>query len=168
MGYRWNRFVDFVHANGDFIEWHIEGCQPGKYTLSVRYALGSGGERPLYVSVNGKQLRVIGAPPPGLQDLKFVSTGGWRNWEMVSLPGLWLSAGTNTIRLTAFGFSGPNIDEAELSFGSTRSRYQLIHGQNIAGPNPCPFEQVNSYGLTLAPSNRSIVMAQPLPLRAGQ
>ena len=72
----------------------------GDYTLQFRYANGGSKDRPLELRTNGQIL------PP---NVPFQPTGGWSAWKIVAVP-VKLVAGVNTIRLSAVGLSGPNID----------------------------------------------------------
>ncbi|AYB35114.1 carbohydrate-binding protein [Chryseolinea soli] len=92
-------FADYQNASGDYIQWSASVPAAGSYTLTFRYALVSGA-RPLSVSVNGA---IINA------SLGFPQTGSWTTWSTVSTTAN-LNAGTNTIRTTAIGSSGPNVD----------------------------------------------------------
>ncbi len=99
-GYTGSGFVDYVNSSGDYISWSAEVPSAGTYVLSFRYALGSNGNRPLEIKVNGN---VAAA------SLSFTPTGSWTNWQSVSVS-VALNAGTNTIRATAIGSSGANLD----------------------------------------------------------
>ena len=94
------QYVDYQNATGDFIEWTINVATAGTYQVTVDYQNGSGANRPLALDVNG--VRVPAA-------IDFVPSGSWATWSStnfaVSLP-----SGTSTLRLTANGQSGPNID----------------------------------------------------------
>ena len=97
-------YVDFQNKTEDFIEWTVEVAAAGSYDLSFRYANGDYSERPLSLSVNGtEQVSALTLP----------HTGGWASWDTATQLTA-LSAGTNTIRLTATGKSGPNFDWLEV------------------------------------------------------
>jgi len=102
-GYTGTGFADYLNATGDYVQWSASVAAAGSYTLTFRYALASG-VRPLSVSVNGT---VVNA------SLNFPSTGAWTTWSTVSLAAN-LNAGTNTIRATAIGSSGPNVDNVSI------------------------------------------------------
>lgn len=99
-GYTGTGFVDYLNPTGDYIEWTVNVPAAGNYTLDFRYANGSTANRPLELRVN--QTVVNGAVP-------FTPTASWTAWSISSSP-VSLNAGTNTIRLTAVGSSGANID----------------------------------------------------------
>src|SRR5439155_21516506 len=75
-------------------------------TLLFRYANGDSANRPLDVAVNGAS---VGVRP-------FASTGSWDDWldQAVTVT---LHAGSNTVRATATGASGGNIDYLGVSAG---------------------------------------------------
>ncbi|HEY5748045.1 MAG TPA: PQQ-dependent sugar dehydrogenase [Chryseolinea sp.] len=106
-GYMGTGFADYINASGDYVQWSPSIPVAGSYTLTFRYALVSGA-RPLSVSVNGT---VVNA------SLGFPQTGAWTTWSTVSITTN-LNAGTNTIRTTAIGSSGPNVDNLVIQSAS--------------------------------------------------
>jgi glucose/arabinose dehydrogenase len=107
-GYTGTGFADYLNASGDYIQWSASIAAAGSYTLTFRYALVSGA-RPLSVSVNGTVVNT---------SLGFPSTGAWTTWSTVSITAN-LNAGTNTIRTTAIGSSGPNVDNLVIQGASS-------------------------------------------------
>ena len=103
-GYTGTGFVDYVNASADFIEWTVNAPAGGLYQLQFRYALGIG-DRPLEISVNGS---ITAA------NLSFPATGGWSTWGTVTTTAT-LNAGANTVRATAIGYSGGNVDHLEVT-----------------------------------------------------
>jgi glucose/arabinose dehydrogenase len=97
-GYTGSGYADYVNASGDYVQWTVTASASGTRMLEFRYAL-SGANRPLELRVNGV---AVGTVP-------FLNTGGWTTWRVsgVAVP---LNAGANTVRLTAVGSSGPNVD----------------------------------------------------------
>jgi hypothetical protein len=104
-GFTGTGFVDYQNRFNDFTEWIVNAPTSGAYTLSFRYANGSWWNRPLQVSING---RIVNT------GLFFAKTGNWNTWSYSQFVGP-LSYGVNTIRLTAVGSSGPNIDHLKIS-----------------------------------------------------
>jgi glucose/arabinose dehydrogenase len=107
-GYTGTGFADYINASGDYVQWSASIATAGSYTLTFRYALVSGA-RPLSVSVNGTVVNASLAFPP---------TGAWATWSTVSITAN-LNAGTNTIRATAIGSSGPNVDNLVIQSASS-------------------------------------------------
>ena len=101
-------FADYVNASGDYVEWTFNLADGGNFDVNFRYALESG-ERPLEIRLNGQ---VVDAA------MNFPVTGAWTSWAYATLPTQALQAGTNTIRATAIGSSGPNVDNLLLSLPS--------------------------------------------------
>ena len=99
-GFTGTGFVDYVNPSGDYIEWIHGAPAAGMYSIEIRYANGGSADRPLELRVNGSVVNSHVSFPP---------TGIWPNWTTVSAS-VPLVAGPNAIRLTAVGFSGPNID----------------------------------------------------------
>src|SRR6185436_2522825 len=86
--------------------------------LQFRYANGSTTDRPLKLTVNGQ----VVSPA-----LSFAPTGSWTRWGTATATAT-LDAGTNTVRLTAAGAGGPNVDALVVP----------------AAPVPVPGEEVRS------------------------
>ncbi len=104
-GFTGDGYADFTNASGDYVQWTFDVPQAGKYDLNFRYALDSG-NRPLQVQINGQVVA---------SSFNFISSGGWSNWLYDTLAAQNLTAGTNTVRLSAIGFSGANIDSLLLT-----------------------------------------------------
>jgi hypothetical protein len=98
-GYTGTGFVDYVHNYNDYVEWTVNRNAAGTAALVFRYSF-SGKARPLRITVNGT---VVAAR------LSFPNTGSGSVWRTVSLNAA-LKAGTNRVRATAIGSSGPNMD----------------------------------------------------------
>ncbi len=98
-GYTGSGFADYINASADYVEWSFSVATAGGYNLGLRYALEKD-VRNLRVTVNGTAVNTA---------LYFPATGSWTQWAYVNLS-LILKTGTNTVRLTATGTSGPNLD----------------------------------------------------------
>lgn len=98
-GYTGTGFATYPNASGDYVQWSASVPTSGSYRLTFRYALASG-TRPLAVVVNWTT-----ASP----SFAFASTGAWTTWGTASIT-VNLRTGVNTIRATAIGSGGPNID----------------------------------------------------------
>ncbi|MEQ0562368.1 CBM35 domain-containing protein [Amycolatopsis sp. NEAU-NG30] len=108
-GFTGTGYVDYQHNTGDYIQWNVNAPTSGKYTLFFRYANGDTVDRPLAVTVDG------GAPTTE----PFSTTIGWNTWQAKSMM-VQLSAGAHTVRLSATGVPGPNIDNLGVSAGDAR------------------------------------------------
>ncbi len=104
-GYSGTGFADYRNNSGDYIEWSVEVPSAGLYTVSFRYANGGAGDRPLELKVNGA---VVAG------NLSFVPTGVWNAWGFTASEQVSLNAGLNTVRITAIGSSGANVDYLRL------------------------------------------------------
>lgn len=105
-GYTGTGYADYQNASGDYVQWTVNAPAAGTYTLEFRYANGGSGNRPLAIAVNGS----------GQGTLPFAPTGGWSSWQIQPMT-VQLQTGTNTIRATATGSSGGNIDYLGISQG---------------------------------------------------
>ncbi|MHC4854830.1 MAG: sulfatase-like hydrolase/transferase, partial [Planctomycetota bacterium] len=99
-GYTGTGYADYKNASDDYIEWTVTVASGGDYNLFFRYALGSS-DRPLEIKVNGQVVD---------PSLSFQATGGWTTWSSTAPLSVTLNAGANTVRATAIGFSGGNLD----------------------------------------------------------
>ncbi|MEO6888104.1 MAG: carbohydrate-binding protein [Ktedonobacteraceae bacterium] len=99
-GYSGTGYADYQQASGDYVQWSVNVATAGTYTLTFRYANGGTSDRPLAISVNGATVKSSFSFPP---------TGDWSNWQAVSMT-VNLNAGSNTIKATAIGQNGGNID----------------------------------------------------------
>jgi hypothetical protein len=105
-GYTGRGYADYQNASGDYVEWTVQAAAAGTYTLQFRYANGGTGDRPLAVAVNGTS-HTVAFPP----------TGSWTAWSTAGLT-VTLPEGATTVRATATGSSGANIDWLGLSEGT--------------------------------------------------
>jgi len=108
-GYSGTGFVDYG-GNGSWLEWsNLNVSQAGEYTLALKYANGSGGDRQMAVIVNGKSVG----------NLAFAQTDGWSAWKALTIKAT-LRAGANTIRLMANSSAGgPNLDSMVVTGGDS-------------------------------------------------
>lgn len=106
-------FGDFINPSGDFVEWTFNKAVAGLVTLQIRYSNGKEPDRPLRLEVNGQLIST----------LSFPSTGDWTNWALAQAV-VNLNTGVNTIRLTATGSSGPNVDY--LSYSATQPALRSV------------------------------------------
>jgi hypothetical protein len=117
-GYTGTGFADYINATADYVQWIVSAPVAGLYDLKFRYALASG-NRPLQIQINGQE--VVAA-------LDFPATGNWTNWAYVTIPSQPLPAGTNTVRATAIGANGPNLDHLlPVSLGGLVARLTFDH-----------------------------------------
>jgi polygalacturonase len=104
-GFTGSGFANYNNVAGSYVEWTVTPQQAGTATMAIRYANGSGGTRPMDITVNG------GA---GAAGLAFAATGAWTTWQVQTFT-VNLTAGANTIRATATtAGGGPNVDYLEL------------------------------------------------------
>jgi len=103
-GYSGTGFGDYINPTSDYINWTVNVPSAGNYQLGFRYALGRGANRPLELKVNGTVVESALAFPP---------TATWTDWQFVRINAA-LVAGDNSIRLTAIGMSGANMDRLEV------------------------------------------------------
>ena len=104
-GYSGTGFADYVNDSNDYIEWTVSAASAGSAELVFGYALSSG-DRPLEIRVNGAVVEA---------SLSFPATGDWSLWGETTPVSVSLLAGPNTVRATAIGSSGGNLDYLEVS-----------------------------------------------------
>jgi uncharacterized delta-60 repeat protein len=125
-GYTGSGFVDFANASGDYVEWTINVPSAGTYALDFRYANGSSAARPLELRVNG-----VASPTR----VAFGPTGSWATWRTATATAT-LSAGSNTIRITAVGSNGANVDSLTVRPAGTQPQTQTLQAEaaTLSGP----------------------------------
>jgi unsaturated rhamnogalacturonyl hydrolase len=107
-GYTGSGFVDFTNETGSYVEFSLTAAAAGPATLTFRYANGTTADRPADIAVNG------GTVSAGLS---FPGTGSWTTWQTASATAS-LSAGTNTVRVTATTANGgANLDSLTVDDG---------------------------------------------------
>ncbi len=107
-GYAGIGYVDYQHVSGDFVEWTVNAPFGSVLPLQFRYANGNGAISRLELKINGALVNSA---------LNFPVTASWNTWSSVSNQ-VKLNPGTNTIRLTTTGVSGPNLDYMLVGSGS--------------------------------------------------
>lgn len=120
-GFTGSGFVDYINASADYVEWNANAATAGDHEISFRYALEKG-TRNLQIQVNGATVNA---------SLSFPATGSWNAWADVSLSAN-LNAGTNKIRATAAGTSGPNIDYIIVAPQTLQAESALLSGAQKA------------------------------------
>jgi unsaturated rhamnogalacturonyl hydrolase len=93
-------FVNTANEAGAYVEFTVKAPSAGTFTLSLRYANGTGTGRGSSVTVNGAQV----ATPA------FAPTANWDTWAAARVPAT-LAKGTNLVRVTGTTAGGlPNLD----------------------------------------------------------
>jgi N-acetylneuraminic acid mutarotase/glucose/arabinose dehydrogenase len=118
-------YLDYQNLTGDFIEWTVVVSTAGNYDIFLRYANGnpSNPNRPLKFEINGITK---------VASLDFPLTADWETWGSLK-QSVDLNAGTNTIRLTAIGNSGPNFDS--LTVAKTLRKVSITGASTTESPN---------------------------------
>src|SRR3989440_1857679 len=107
-GFTGTGFADYNAVAGSYVEWTVGAANAGTFSVTIRYANGSTGNRPLTIAVNGANQRA---------NLAFNTTGSWNTWQTVTTT-LTLAAGSNKIRATATDAAGgPNLDNLSADTG---------------------------------------------------
>ncbi|GHG86926.1 PQQ-dependent sugar dehydrogenase [Streptomyces lanatus] len=107
-GYTGTGFVDYTNVTGSYVEFTVRADAAGGASLALRYANGTGADRPMDISVGGKVIASKVSFPP---------TANWTTWATKTVNAD-LTAGTNKIRATATTTAGgPNLDK--LTVGTT-------------------------------------------------
>lgn len=97
-GFTGTGFVDTTNAVGSAVEFSV--AEDATQQLVFRYANGTTADRPATLTVNGIARGTLTFPP----------TGDWATWQTRGTTTA-LTAGTNTVRLTATTAGGlPNLD----------------------------------------------------------
>ncbi len=87
--------------NDSSVQWvGIDGGEGGVKVIGIRYALGNATGRTTQLIVNGE-----------VQQVTFLGTGGWANWEVLNVPVSLLAGAVNTVQIETVGQDAGNIDE---------------------------------------------------------
>lgn len=122
-GFSGSGFADYVNPARDYIEWTFNKPESDSALLIFRYSNGKDTDRALQLEVNGVAIDSI---------LSFSSTGSWTHWDEVT-TNVRLNAGSNTVRLTAIGNSGPNIDYLIYTNNSSNASLRKAALKSIVG-----------------------------------
>jgi glucose/arabinose dehydrogenase len=107
-GFTGTGFVNYDNIVGSYVEWSVPATAAGNVSVALRYANGTGVDRPMDISVNGTVVRSA---------MSFPGTGNWSTWQTATFT-VGLSAGTNRIRATSTTANGgPNADSLAVGVG---------------------------------------------------
>lgn len=116
-------FADYRNPENDYIEWSFDKSMAGSAQLAFRYSNGKETDRPLKLEVNGAVVT---------SNLSFATTGAWTDWSVSKATTVRLKAGVNTVRLTAIGYSGANIDHLTVrSETANETAQRLAAGESV-------------------------------------
>ncbi|WP_347158079.1 CBM35 domain-containing protein [Pontibacter chitinilyticus] len=156
VGYSGTGFVDFINPLDDYIEWNVNVTVAGAYSLGISFSNGREPQRPLELAVDGKQAVVY----------PFETTYSWESWAYYNGPVVYLTKGAHTIRATAKGFSGPNVDYLTLNYTATTApainavaaldakRINQVENAARAFAYPNPFQAATTISYTLQERGR--------------
>jgi len=111
-GYTGSGFVNMANETGATIQFYLVSSQTGKYTFDIRYANGSGTDRPMTLTYGSVS-----------QTLDFAPTASWVDWGLQTVT-LDLTETVSSVSLSAQNADGgPNFDvlifeDEALSLGS--------------------------------------------------
>lgn len=88
-GFTGTGYVAGWHSDGQWVDINVNAASSGTYNLTFRYA-GGAGNASRYVYVNGASV---------VNNLSFPGTGGWSNYSTVTVTGVQLNSGSNTVSL---------------------------------------------------------------------
>ena len=132
-GYTGTGFVDYTNVTGSYVEFTVSAAAAGTSSLTLRFANGTGTDRPMNISVNG----TVAA-----SGVSFPATGNWDTWVTRTLD-IPLAAGNNKIRATAnTANGGPNLDK--ISIGAAADT------QTPTRPGQPSCSAIGENGLTLS------------------
>jgi Beta-1,3-glucanase/Carbohydrate binding module (family 35) len=104
-GYTGTGYVAGWNRDGQWVDLHPNVSQAGKYAITLRYAAAAGNAS-RYIYVNGAGV---------VNNLSLPGTGAWTSWNTVTVPGVTLNAGANTVSViynSSLGSSNyVNLDE---------------------------------------------------------
>ncbi len=123
---------------GEWLGYTIEDVAPGTYDINISIASTSSNGM-FFAQLNGENLSVIQVP----------NTGGWYNWQNVTIPSVDVSEGSKffKIQIVQAGF---NIESIEFESLMKIEDQKMISNDFVLGaPFPNPFNPSVSIELTL-------------------
>jgi hypothetical protein len=115
-GFTGTGFVNLDNVVGSYVQWTINATSAGLATLTFRYANGTTSTRPMDIHVNGQLVR---------DELDFIPTPAWNDWDTRTVINVPVVAGTNTVRATSTtSTGGPNLDHLEVQITAAAQEYQ--------------------------------------------
>ena len=137
-GYSGDGYADFP-VNGGELSSTFSSVTVGQNTLTIAYANGGAGARTLNVRVGDVNLGSVDFP----------STGGWTQWNDITLP-VTISAASVAVSLTGNGTPGPNVD----SVGLKGKKEDAVPVATV--PPTCSIEDVAA-----SETNRAVTFTTP-------
>ena len=119
-GFQGRGYVDYTNPSDDFIEWKFSVPWSGKHLFVFHYGNGSNSDRPLSISVDSIEVDTAWAFPPGKEYQ-------WTVWGDTKPLEAYLTAGTHTLRATAVGESGANLDYLKIMSPAPYATTSLMH-----------------------------------------
>lgn len=105
-GYEGAGYVNFDNESGSYLELRVGMRNQGEQDVTIRFANGTAGFRPMQVDLNGEAL---------ISSIEFGPTGGWTEWDELTIQ-VPFDVGVNTLRFTSTGAEGgPNIDKLDIT-----------------------------------------------------
>ena len=109
-GYTGTGYVAGWNKDGQWVDLHPNVSQSGSYSVTLRYSAAAGNAS-RYIYVNGSGV---------VNNLTLPGTGSWSSWSTVTIPGVALNAGANTISViynSSLGSSNyVNLDEITVQY----------------------------------------------------
>ncbi|MBS2535425.1 carbohydrate-binding protein, partial [Catenulispora sp. NF23] len=109
-GYTGTGYVAGWNKDGQWVDLHPNVSQSGSYSVTLRYSAAAGNAS-RYIYVNGSGV---------VNNLTLPGTGSWSSWNTVTIPGVALNAGANTISViynSSLGSSNyVNLDEVTVQY----------------------------------------------------
>ena len=123
---------------GEWLGYTIEDVAPGTYDINISIASTSSNGM-FFAQLNGENLSVIQVP----------NTGGWYNWQNVTIPSVDVSEGSKFFKIQVVQ-AGFNIESIEFESLMKIDDQKMIPNDFVLGaPFPNPFNPSVSIELTL-------------------
>ncbi|NMA64704.1 MAG: carbohydrate-binding protein [Clostridiaceae bacterium] len=82
-------YVGGIDYSDSYVDFYVDAPAAGTYTMTIRYANGTGENSTHLLGYNGGPWQTVTYPP----------TEGWGKFATITVPGINLNAGQNIIRL---------------------------------------------------------------------
>ncbi len=110
-------------ADGEWLEYTISSINAGTYDIIMRVASFRTYDKSISLSLDGQNLGTIAV----------AYTGGWQNWQTLTIPNVQLSGGTNQVLRISFAGGGFNLNYIDFQQTTISENTYTISAKGTSG-----------------------------------